>query len=210
MRLRILALAAVAAAATPLIAQQASQIPGAPDPARITGGTYQTDPGHSLVGWQLNHLGINDYFGLFGDVKGTLTLDKANPGASVVDVTIPVSKVVTASTGLTAHLLKAAPAGGKADFFGANPADAHFISTNVAVTGTTAKITGNLTLNGVTKPVVLDAKFTGAGANPYSKVETVGFEALAQIKRSDFGIGYGVPAVSDDVKLNITVAFEKK
>lgn len=183
--------------------------PGKPDPAAITGGTYTADAGHTLVKWEVDHLGFTPYFGLFGDIKGTLTLDPKNPSAAKVDVTIPVSKVTTASAGLTGHLLKPAAAGGKADFFGAAPADARFVSTAVAVTGQTAKITGDLTLNGVTKPVVLDAKFYGAGKGGMPAKENVGFTATATIKRSEFGIGYAIPMVSDDVKLEIVAAFVK-
>ncbi len=197
-------------AAAPLVAQQ-MQKPGAPDPARVTGGTYTVDSGHTLIGWKVNHLGYNDYFGIFGDSTGTLTLDPKNPNAAKVDITIPVGKVTTASKGLTDHLLRPGKDGGKADFFGASPADAKFVSTSVAAAGTKAKITGNLTLNGVTKPVTLDAEFAGAGKSPamMGGKENVGFHAETTIKRSDFGIGYGIPMVSDEVELEITVAFEK-
>lgn len=199
-------------AAAPLIAQGGPPAtPGAKDPARVTAGTYKADPGHSLVGWRVNHLGFNGYFGIFGDVSGTLILDPAKPSDAMVDVTIPVASVTTPSAGLTRHLLKPAAEGGKADFFGAAPAAAHFVSTAVVVDGTSATITGNLTLNGITKAVTLDAEFTGAGKTPpfMGGKETVGFEAEAQIRRSDFGINYGIPMVSDEVELDITVAFEK-
>jgi polyisoprenoid-binding protein YceI len=189
---------------------QGASLPGAMDVARVEAGTYQTDPGHSLIGWRVNHFGFNDYFGLFGSITGSLTLDPKNPGASKLDVTIPVSSITTANAGLTAHLLKPAEGGGKPDFFGAEPAAAHFVSTKVEATGgTTANITGDLTLNGATKPVVIAAEFTGAGDNPFSKKKTVGFEGRTSIKRSDFGVAYGIPMVSDEVQLEITVAFEK-
>ena len=196
-------------AAVPLIAQSAPQTPGAVDVTRVTAGTYNTDPGHTLIGWRVSHFGFNDYFGIFGDATGTLVLDPAKPNASTVDITIPVGKVTTASAGLTGHLLRAGKEVGKADFFGPAPADAKFVSTSVVAKGTTAKITGNLTLNGITKPVVLDTTFSGAGNNPFNKKATVGFHATAVIKRSEFGISYAVPMISDDVTLDISVAFEK-
>lgn len=196
-------------AAVPLIAQSAPQVPGVLDVTRVTAGTYNTDPGHTLVGWRVSHFGFNDYFGIFGDATGTLILDPKKPNASKVDITIPVGKVTTASAGLTGHLLRAGKDGGKADFFGPAPADAKFVSTSVVAKGTTAKITGNLTMNGVTKPVVLDTKFSGAGNNPFNKKPTVGFHATTTIKRSEFGVSYGIPVVSDEVKLDISVAFEK-
>ncbi|WOK36864.1 YceI family protein [Sphingomonas sp. C3-2] len=203
-----IALAATAAVALPVIAQQNAPMtaPGARDASRITGGTYKVDPGHTLVQWTVDHLGFTPYFGIFGDVTGTLVLDPKNPAAAKVDVTIPVAKVTTASTGLTKHLLTK-------DFFGDAPADARFVSTSVRVDddGDEAKIAGNLTLNGVTKPVTLDADFYGAGKMPAQMggKENVGFEAEATIRRSDFGINYGLPMVSDTVKLKIVAAFEK-
>lgn len=203
------------ALAVPAVAQRAtapSSPPGSADPARVVAGTYAVDPGHTLVKWTVDHMGFNPYFGLFGDVTGTLTLDPKNLSAAKVDVTIPVSKVTTASAGLTAHLLKAAPAGGKPDFFGAAPADARFVSTRVVPNGTSAQITGNLTLNGVTRPVTLDARFYGAGKAPemMGGKDNIGFTARTSINRSEFGIGYGVPMVSDKVDLEITAAFDRQ
>lgn len=196
--------------AVPLLAQGGPpQIPGSMDVARVTAGNYTTDNSHTLVGWRVSHFGFNDYFGIFGDVAGTLTLDPANPSAAKVDITIPVSKVTTANAGLTGHLLRAGKDGGKPDFFGPMPADAKFVSTKVEAVGTAAKITGDLTLNGVTRPVVLDAKFSGAGTNPFNKKATVGFHATTTIKRSEFGVMFGIPVVSDEVALDISVAFEK-
>jgi len=193
-----------------LIAQPAG-LPGKPDPAAITGGAYTVDSGHTLVKWEVDHLGFSPYFGLFGEVTGTLQLDPKNLSSAKVDVTIPVSKVITASAGLTKHLLKPAEAGKPADFFGATPADAKFVSTSVVASGTSATITGNFTLNGVTKPVTLQAKFYGAGKGPamMGGKENVGFTATGAIKRSEFGIGYGLPMVSDEVKLEIAAAFTK-
>jgi hypothetical protein len=201
---------ALALGATPMIAQ-APAIPGQPDKARVTAGTYTADPNHSLVGWTVNHLGFNDYFGLFGNVSGTLVLDPANPAAAKVSVTIPVKSVLTASAGLNGHLLRPGAEGKKPDFFGPAPADATFVSTAVTpgADGTSASIAGNLTLNGVTKPVTIAAKFVGAGKNMMSGKTTVGFGGTATIKRSDFGVNGALPVVSDDVQLNITIAFEK-
>lgn len=209
--MRLVYAAALALVSTIAIAQAPSSPPGTNNPAAVTGGSYKADPGHTLVVWTVDHLGVSPYSGIFGDVTGTLTLDPKNPGAAKVDVTIPVSKVVTASAGLTEHLLRAGKDGGKPDFFGASPADARFVSTTVAVSGTKAKITGNLTFNGVTRPVTLDASFYGAGTMPQQMggKENVGFRATGTIKRSEFGLGFGVPMVGDEVKLDISAAFEK-
>ena len=211
MRLFLVLAAASVAIAAPLVATQQMTVPGSKNPAAITGGTYQADPNHTLVRWQVDHLGFTPYFGIFGSVTGTLTLDPKNPAAAKVDVTIPVSKVVTASEGLTAHLLRPGKDGAKPDFFGPTPADARFVSTKVVPNGESATITGNLTLNNITKPVTLTAQFYGAGKMPEQMggKENVGFTATTTIKRSDFGVMMGIPLVSDDVKLDIAAAFEK-
>lgn len=196
-----------------LTAQGTPQVPGAQDTSRVTAGTYAADPAHSLIAFEVNHFGFNDYYGLFGDVAGTLVIDPASPNAAKVDVTIPVANVTTASKGLTDHLLRAGKDGGKPDFFGPAPAPARFVSTSVTVDpkdAMKATITGNLTLNGVTRPVIFEAEFTGAGNNPFNKKATIGFEAETEIKRSDFGVNYGIPFVSDEVELDISVAFEKQ
>jgi len=215
MRKTILSIAAAAGLASVAIvslhAQGAPQLPGQMDVSRVEAGTYATDPNHSLVGWRVNHLGFNDYFGIFGSVAGTLELDPANPSAAKLDVTVPITSVITASQALTAHLQRPGADGAKPDFFGADAAPAHFVSTSVESTGgTSATINGNLTLNGVTKPLAIAAEFTGAGANPSSQKPTVGFEGTAIVKRSDFGVNGALPVVSDEVELTITAAFEKQ
>jgi polyisoprenoid-binding protein YceI len=208
---RLLLLLAPVALAAPLLAQQALTVPGSPNPAAVTGGNYTVDPGHTHVVWTVDHLGFSPYTGIFGEVTGSLQLDPKNPNAAKIDVTIPVSKVTTASAGLTQHLLRPGKDGGKPDFFGAAPADARFVSTSVVASSQKARITGNLTLNGVTRPVTLDATFYGAGKAPQMMggKENVGFTATGTIKRSEFGVGFGVPMVSDDVQLRIEAAFQK-
>ena len=198
------------AVAAPLTTEQSSAV-ALKNAKALSAGTYVADAGHTLIGWRVNHFGFNDYFGIFGDATGTLVIDPANPAAAKVDITIPVSKVTTASAGLTSHLLKAGEAGKKPDFFGANPADARFVSTQVRLDseGDEGTVTGNLTLNGVTKPVVLDVELSGAGVHPMNKKQTLGFEAEGKIRRSDFGIDFGTQLVSDEVELDISIAFEK-
>lgn len=206
--MRRLAIAALAfLTATPAVAQ----VPGSRNPAAISGGTYSADPDHTLVVWTLDHLGFTPYTGMFGDVTGTLIFDPKQPGAARVDVTIPVAKVTTASAGLTAHLLRPAKDGAKPDFFGPTPANARFVSTKLVTAGQSAKLTGDFTLNGITKPVTLDVVFYGAGTTPPAMggKENIGFRATGVIKRSEYGLGFAVPIVSDEVKLEIAAAFRK-
>lgn len=188
-----------------------AQLPGQPGPTRITAGTYKTDPLHTLVGWRVNHMGFNDYFGLFGSIKGTLVLDPANLAAARVAVRIPIRKVVTASEGLTGHLLRDSIQGGKPDYFGRNPVEALFESTAVrpGADGKNAVIEGKLTMNGQTHPVTIAATFSGAGKNPLSGKQTIGFHGMTTIKRSEWGLSGSVPVISDAVELTITAAFEK-
>lgn len=205
--MRLFAIAALALIAT----AAAAQAPGSRNTAAISGGTYTADPDHTLVVWTLDHLGFTPYTGIFGDITGSLTFDPKQPRATRVDVTIPVARVTTASTGLTQHLLRPGKDGGKPDFFGPTPANARFVSTKVVTKGQTARLTGDFTFNGVTKPVTLDVTFYGAGRTPPNMggKENIGFRATGTILRSDFGLGFAVPFVGDAVKLEIAAAFVK-
>ena len=192
--------------AAPLLAEETSApaLPGVADATRVAAGNYEVDSRHTQVNWQVNHFGFNDYFGLFGDVTGSLDIDPVNLATAKVDVTIPITSVATSSAGLTTHLQSP-------DFFDvAKFATARFVSTEVAVDGQRAVIKGDLTMLGVTKPVELESRFEGAGANPMNKKATIGFHASTTIKRSEWGITKYVPMVGDEVKLRISVAFEKK
>lgn len=185
-------------------------LPGQPEVARIAAGTYLTDPSHTMVGWRVGHMGFNDTFGLFGGIKGSLVLDPVRPEAARVSVRIPVGKIVTANAGLTGALLRPGGPGNKPDYFGPKPADALFVSTAVkpGADGTSAAIEGNLTLNGKTRPVTIAARFSGAGKNPYTGKQTVGFHGSAQIVRSEFGLDADLGLVADRVDLEISAAFE--
>ena len=209
--MRHILFAGLVALSTVVVAQAPTKAPGSRNVAAVSGGTYDVDPAHTLVAWTLDHLGISPYTGIFGDVTGTLVLDPRRPDRARVDVRIPVSKVVTASAGLTEHLLRAGKDGAKPDFFGPNPGEARFISDSVVATGQKARIRGRLTLNGVTRPVTLDATFYGAGTMPAAMggKENVGFRATGTILRSQFGLTTGIPLVGDQVKLDISAAFTK-
>lgn len=197
----------VAAAAAALLASPVSaQAPTAASAAAaksIVAGTYKVDPAHTQVVWSVDHLGFSRLYGMVGEFTGELKLDPARPQAATLAVDIPLSGLTVTSPGFAKHLASA-------DLFDtAKFPTARFVSRTVTVNGQSATITGDLTLHGVTKPVVLDARFYGAGVNAMSKAQTVGFSATAKLKRSDFGLGYAAPAVSDEVSLDITAAFEK-
>ena len=189
--------------AVPALAQMPTTPPGKPDQKLAMPGTYTVDGGHTQVLFTVNHMGFTEYTGQFTQPTGSLTLDSRNPAANKVSIVFPIAKVSTTVPALDAHLQKP-------EFFDATKyPTGSFVSTRVMVRGTTATITGNLTLKGVTKPVTLAARFIGAGIAPMGPKKTnVGFAATTSIKRSDFGIDYGIPLVSDRVDLVINAAFE--
>jgi len=198
-----LAFAAALSLALPALAQAQAEQPGAPEAARVTAGHYTVDPFHTQVIWTVNHMGVTPLTGAIGPSGGTLDLDPANPAAAKLSVTFDVAAMAVTAAAFAKHLQSA-------EFFdAAKSPTATFVSTAIQASGTKARITGDLTIKGITKPVVLDAELFGAGTNPMSKKLDVGFTATAKIKRSDFGLGYGVPLVADDVDLKIVGAFTK-
>ena len=198
-------LAALALAGTTAYAAQPAPQPGAAAGAAagVSAGRYTVDANHTQVIWSVDHFGFNRLYGMVGSMSGTLDIDPARPNAAKLAIDIPLSGLTVSSPGFAKHL--ATP-----DLFDtAKFPTARFVSRSVTVRGNQASIVGDLTLRGVTRPLTLDARLSGSGANPMNKKPTVGFAATATLKRSDFGLGYAVPAVSDEVKLEITAAFEK-
>ncbi len=194
--------ASLALIAVPSVSQSPQALPGAADPARVASGNYKVEPGHTQVLFTLNHLGFTEYTGQFTQPTGTLVLDRANPARDQLDISFPINKVSTTVAALDEHLQKP-------EFFNAAQfPTGRFVSTRVALSGNTATIAGNLTLKGVTHPVTLKARFVGAGVNPLSKKQTIGFQAITTIQRSQWGVSYGLPVVSDKVDLTINAAFE--
>jgi polyisoprenoid-binding protein YceI len=176
----------------------------AADLAKAEGGHYTIDKSHAKIVFAITHLGFSTYYGFFNDFDGTLDLDPAAPAKSALSVTINVAGIVTTDRKLDANLQSDA-------FFdvGKFP-KATFKSTGIELTGEgTGKLTGDLTLHGVTKPVTLDVTFNGSGTPPMSKAYVVGFDAVGTLKRSDFGIKNFVPFVGDDVKLLISCEFDR-
>jgi polyisoprenoid-binding protein YceI len=192
-----LAIAALVATSTAFAAAPAATL------SSVKAGTYKVESYHTQVGFTLSHFGFTNYSGLFSGATGSLQLDPAHPGANRIEVTIPVQSIQTTVPVLTDELK------GDKWFDVAKFPQATFTSTNVTLGADgSATITGNLTLHGVTKPVVLHAHFMGAGINPIDKAYTVGFQANTTIKRTDFGVSLYAPAVGDEVELTIAGAFE--
>ncbi|WP_300618254.1 YceI family protein [Dokdonella sp.] len=176
-------------------------------PAFAATTTYTLDPAHTQVLLQWNHFGFSNPTAQFGSVEGTLDFDQADPTKSSVDVTIKTDSI-NANVGKFDEHLKSA------DFFDvAQFPVATFKSTKVSkgASANRLKVTGDLTIHGVTKPTTLDVKINKVGEHPMRKAPAVGFDATTMIMRSDFGIGKFVPNVSDTVNISITVeAIEAK
>jgi len=160
---------------------------------------YKLDPAHTDVIAQWNHFGFSNPSANFGQVDGTLVYDADDVAASSVEVTLPLSGLNAFVPELTKHLLAA-------DFFdSAKFPAATFKSTKVEAAGEgKLKVTGDLTIKGNTRPVVLDVTLNQVGEHGMTKLPSIGFDATTTIKRSEFGVGAYVPNVSDEVKLRIT------
>lgn len=192
------ALLSLSSLAAPASAQEVAS----KDPKAVKAGTYKVDPYHTQVGFSLSHFGFSEFSGLFSGGSGTLQLDPANLAISKLDIAIPVQTVLTGVPKLDDQLK------GDKWFDVAKFANATFVSTKVTKAGNdTATILGNLTLHGVTKPVILKARLIGSGVNPLDKSFTLGFQATGSIKRSDFGVTQYLPLVGDNVTLKIDAAF---
>lgn len=202
MNARLLAALLLAAPLAPSAAQAPSGMPGRADPKLVPAGTYQVDPNHTQVTWQVNHLGFSLLDGQFGASGGSITLDPARPQATRLEVTFDVGQLSVTSPRFAQHLKSP-------DFFdAAKYPTARFVSRSVQVRGSRATVAGDLTIKGVTRPVTLQAEFVGAGQNPMAGKTSFGFRATGAIKRSDFGLGMAAPAVSDRVDLMINAAFQ--
>jgi polyisoprenoid-binding protein YceI len=216
------AAALVLAACAPKTSEPAKTASAAP-PATVAGepvvppgktpapaGAYEIDPAHTTLEFKVSHLGFSNYTARFGKVEGKLNFDPANPAGMTVEATIDPMSLE----------LPAPPKGFHDDLMGKNWFDAKtfpqitFKSTKVDLTGeNTANLTGDLTLHGVTKPVTMAVTFNGGYApNAYDGARA-GFSAKGAFKRSDFGMGFGVPApgtnmgVGDTVNVTIETEF---
>lgn len=160
---------------------------------------YKIDPTHTATVFSWNHFGFSTPSGNFSDIQGTIVVDNEKPANSSVKVTIPLSSLNTNVKALDEHLWKS-------DFFDAEKfPNIKFNSTKVqAISKDKFKITGNLTIKDVTKPVVLDAVLNKQGEHPMTKAQTVGFNATTSFDRSAFGVGAYVPNVGDKITVNIT------
>ncbi|MBS3961392.1 MAG: polyisoprenoid-binding protein [Sandarakinorhabdus sp.] len=192
----------------------ASLIAGAPAlalaaPLNVPAGVYELDKTHASLTWQIRHLGLSNYTARFASYDATINLDPADPTRSSVSVTIDPRSVRTDfpfpekenfDAVIAERFLRA----------GAHPTIT-FRSTGLKATGaTTGKLTGDLTLMGITRPVTLDVTLNGAIEHPFRKIPALGFSATGTFKRSDFGSKELQGPIGDEIRLIIEAEFLKK
>ena len=174
------------------------------DPKSAPPGAYEIETHHTQVIFAIPHLGITDYYGRFEKVSGTLNFNSGTPEKSSVSVSIDTASANVMSSEVLGQLV------GPTVFDAAKFPTATFKSTSLVRTGpTTGKMTGDLTIHGVAKPVTFDVTFNGGLKAPIGNAYDLGFHATAILKRSDFGLDKMMwnSFVGDDVKLTIEAMF---
>ncbi|MDO9338651.1 MAG: YceI family protein [Caulobacter sp.] len=207
----LILLAACQPAPKPAEAPKGEAAPAAVTAPDLLPGTYRLDPDHTTVLFRVNHVGMSNFTGQFRKVDASLMLDPKSPEASSVTVDIDAASLntnVQVSPGFDKTLT-----GPEWLDAGAHP-KITFKSTKVTKTGPdTADVAGDFTLKGVTRPIVLKARFNDGYRPNAMDGARVGFSATTSFKRSDFGISYGIPApgskmgVSDAVEVIIETEF---
>ena len=173
-----------------------------PDPVEAQTGLYKVDTDHASLTFDVDHLGFSRFAGRFNTITGTLDFDAANPARSSLSITIPADSIDTPVDELDRIL--------KSDqmFDVDRYPEITFVSKEIERTGpNSGRVTGALTLHGVTRNVTLDVNFNGSAANPLTGNPTLGFAAKGAVRRSAFGLGTWIPAVGDEVQFEINIEF---
>ena len=159
---------------------------------------YKIDPMHANLIWSANHFGFSSPSGKFSEVEGKIIIDERNPQNSSVEVNIKTNSITTGFAKFDTHLKSA-------DFFNVEKFPiATFKSTSIRASGTSgAKVSGLLNIKEVSKQITLDVKINKIGKNPITQNKTIGMTISGKIKRSLFGINYGIPGISDEVNIQI-------
>jgi polyisoprenoid-binding protein YceI len=159
---------------------------------------WTIDKSHTQIYFQVDHFGFSTTHGLFREFDGTLVLDEQDPARSRVTFTIKTASVDTQFKDRDDHLRSA-------DFLDvAKHPEMRFVSTRVEPSGTdTAKVLGDLTLLGVTRPVTLDVRLNKKGMHPIYQKPAMGFTATAMVRRTEFGMATYAPAIGDEIAVRI-------
>ncbi|MBI3702326.1 MAG: polyisoprenoid-binding protein [Rhizobiales bacterium] len=181
-----------------LVALSASPAAAAPE-------GFAINKPHTIVAFSVDRLGLTKMFGSFSKVDGEFSVDRDNPGSSTATLTIETASIYTGFEARDKHLRSP-------DFFNVQEFPTmKFESSKVERTGDkTAKVTGNLTLLGVTKPVTLDVTLNAIKEDARSKKNLAGFSVRGTLKRTDFGMKYLAGPISDDVTLIVEVLGDAK
>lgn len=168
----------------------------------IPAGTYGIDTMHTQLGFSITHLGISIIRGTFDRFSGSLTV-----GETLADTSVTIEAEMASMN--SGNAMRDEHMHG-ADFFDvANHPRMSFVSTSITESGSGYALTGNLTIKGATNPVTLSTTYNGSQVFPMDRSTHHGFSSSATISRSAFGVSYGVPMVSDDVKLMLEAQFVK-
>lgn len=175
--------------------------PGSPAPlvasTATEAATFDVDNGHSCVVFRIKHFGVTNFYGRFNKVGGKVMWDAAAPEKSSISIEIDAASVDTGDTKRDDHVRNP-------DFFSAKEFPTiKFVSKSVKVVGKQLEVTGDLTLRGVTKSVTAKVDLTGEGETRFGY--RAGFEANFEIKRSEFGVSAYPDALSDDVRLTVSL-----
>lgn len=172
---------------------------GLPFTTMAAPASYTVDPDHTYPYFKISHLGFSTMQGRFNKTTGKLTVDLANKTGSV-DIRIDANSIDTAHAKRDDHLRSP-------DFINAAEfPEITYKSSKVTIhDDNTATVEGNLTIMGVSKPVKLDVTQINCGKNPMNDKELCGFGAHTTIKRSDFGVNYGLPAIGDEMRIEFAV-----
>lgn len=203
MRRHVLPLVAACLAAAPVAA--------APVKVDLPSGAYTLDLAHASITWRVMHFGLSNYTARFTKFTSTVNLDASDLAKSTLVVTIDPKSVRTdypfaAQTDFDKEIAE-----DERFLNGAQFPEIKFVSTGIVATGPkTGKLTGNLTMRGITRPVTLDVRWNGGMAShPFLKIPIFGISATGTIKRSDFGMTYGAQALGDTVQLQIEAEYQK-
>lgn len=169
--------------------------------------TWKSDPPHSQLGFTVTHLGISDVSGTFNNFNVSVTSSKKDFSDAVFELTAEVGSIDTRVEQRNNHLKSA-------DFFEVEKYPTMtFKSTSIEKAGKDKyKLSGNLTIRDITKPVTMELVYRGTIENPQSKATTAGFQLTGTIKRSDFNIGpkFPAPMISDEVRIKADGEFIQK
>ncbi len=160
--------------------------------------TYTLDKYHTSIIWFASHFGFSDAAGQFADFSGRIIIDEETPQASAVEVVIKPGSIMTGIPKFDTHLKSA-------DFLNVEQyPEATFKSSSVDVIDKKhARLHGDFTLLGVTKPIVLNVTLNKIGTNPYNQKRTIGFDIETGFRRSDFGMNFGLPGIGNEVRILI-------